>query len=196
MRVPGYFRHPPGGVTCGMRLPPHATPVQASSPAPATACYKSESEWEASDILSSFPTNPLGLQWSGMVLCSRQCHQAGGWEREGVVCTSRPAPDPLLHIAVIANGVSYSMLLWSCIGRAIFVLQTTCPFPCSAITVGRVAWVCPGSIASFLPAFVGPWCAALRSVRDDVEKEHALLGLCAMLHINPAVSASGCICGL
>ncbi len=62
--------------------------------------------------------------------------------------------------------------------------------------MGRVAWVCPGSIASFLPAFVGPWCAALRSVRDDVEKEHALLGLCAMLHINPAVSASGCVCML
>lgn len=58
---------------------------------------------------------------------------------------------------------------------------------CSAITLGRVAWVCPGQIAPHLAHFVGPWCSALRSIRDDVEKEHAFLGLCALLRANPEV---------
>lgn len=62
----------------------------------------------------------------------------------------------------------------------------TC-FGCSAITLGRVAWVCPGQIAPHLVHFVGPWCNALRSIRDDVEKEHAFLGLCALLRANPEV---------
>ena len=58
---------------------------------------------------------------------------------------------------------------------------------CSAITLGRVAWVCPGQIAPHLAHFVGPWCSALRSIRDDVEKEHAFSGLCALLRANPEV---------
>ena len=58
---------------------------------------------------------------------------------------------------------------------------------CSAITLGRVAWVCPGQIAPHLAHFVGPWCNALRSIRDDVEKEHAFSGLCALLRANPEV---------
>ena len=33
-------------------------------------------------------------------------------------------------------------------------------------------------------------CAALRSIKDDVEKEHAFLGLCAVLRINPQVLLS------
>ncbi len=59
----------------------------------------------------------------------------------------------------------------------------------SAITLGRVAWVCPGQLAPHLGHFMGPWCSALRSIRDDVEKEHAFLGLCALLRINPEVPA-------
>lgn len=30
-------------------------------------------------------------------------------------------------------------------------------------------------------------CAALRGIRDDIEKEHAFLGLCALLRLNPQV---------
>ena len=32
-------------------------------------------------------------------------------------------------------------------------------------------------------------CAALRGIRDDIEKEHAFLGLCALLRLNPQVRA-------
>ena len=47
--------------------------------------------------------------------------------------------------------------------------------------------MCPGQIAPHLAHFVGPWCSALRSIRDDVEKEHAFSGLCALLRANPEV---------
>ena len=52
----------------------------------------------------------------------------------------------------------------------------------------RVAWICPEPVAPHLEHFIAPWCAALRSVRDDVEKEHAFLGLAALLRINPLVN--------
>ena len=45
----------------------------------------------------------------------------------------------------------------------------------------------PWAVAPHLVHFVGPWCNALRSIRDDVEKEHAFLGLCALLRANPEV---------
>ncbi|GAB4816534.1 hypothetical protein N2152v2_003580 [Parachlorella kessleri] len=55
----------------------------------------------------------------------------------------------------------------------------------AAITTGRVGWVCPEPLAPLAPHFLGPWCSALRGVRDDVEKEHAFMGLCAVLRLNP-----------
>ena len=61
---------------------------------------------------------------------------------------------------------------------------------CSAITLGRVAWICPEGIAPLLGHFVGPLCAALRHIRDDVEKGHAFLGLCRLLRLNPQVPAT------
>lgn len=64
---------------------------------------------------------------------------------------------------------------------------------CSAITLGRVAWVCPGQIAPHLAHFAGPWCYALRNIRDDIEKEHAFLGLCALLRANPEVGTLTCM---
>ena len=54
----------------------------------------------------------------------------------------------------------------------------------------RVAWICPEPMAPHLEHYMGPWCMALRSVRDDVEKEHAFLGLAALLRINPLVRPS------
>lgn len=36
-------------------------------------------------------------------------------------------------------------------------------------------------------------CAALRGIRDDIEKEHAFLGLCALLRLNPQVSGRSCV---
>eukprot|EP00191_Tetraselmis_sp_GSL018_P017971 CAMPEP_0177587948 /NCGR_PEP_ID=MMETSP0419_2-20121207/5948_1 /TAXON_ID=582737 /ORGANISM="Tetraselmis sp., Strain GSL018" /LENGTH=732 /DNA_ID=CAMNT_0019078081 /DNA_START=462 /DNA_END=2658 /DNA_ORIENTATION=- len=61
----------------------------------------------------------------------------------------------------------------------------------SAITIGRVAWMCPELIAPHLGHFVVPWLTTLRSIRDDVEKEHAFLGLCACLRINPQAAING-----
>ncbi|KAH8942177.1 hypothetical protein BDL97_14G084900 [Sphagnum fallax] len=61
----------------------------------------------------------------------------------------------------------------------------------SAITLGRLGWVCPEVVAPHMDHFMQPWCYALRMIRDDVEKEDAFRGLCAMVRLNPggAVSA-------
>ena len=60
----------------------------------------------------------------------------------------------------------------------------------AAITLGRLAWVAPTAIPpDIVGAVLRPWCAALRGVRDDVEKEHAFLGLAAALRANPAAGA-------
>ncbi|OAE34574.1 hypothetical protein AXG93_1487s1200 [Marchantia polymorpha subsp. ruderalis] len=61
----------------------------------------------------------------------------------------------------------------------------------SAITLGRLGWVCPDLVAPHMDHFMLAWCHALRSIRDDVEKEDAFRGLCAMVRLNPggAVSA-------
>jgi hypothetical protein len=73
-------------------------------------------------------------------------------------------------------------------GMGVWVNLERCPGAFrSAITLGRVAWVCPAQLAPHLAHFAAPWCNALRSIRDDVEKEHAFLGLCALLRANPEV---------
>ncbi|XP_041014474.1 transportin-1-like [Juglans microcarpa x Juglans regia] len=56
----------------------------------------------------------------------------------------------------------------------------------SAITLGRVAWVCPELVAPHMEHFMEPWCSALSMIRDDVEKEEAFRGLCAMVKVNPS----------
>merc|ERR1712083_21104 len=33
--------------------------------------------------------------------------------------------------------------------------------------------------------FAQAWCCALKTIRDDIEKEHAFIGLCEMIKINP-----------
>jgi transportin-1 len=60
----------------------------------------------------------------------------------------------------------------------------------AAIAVGRLAWVCPEDVAPYAGAYVAGWCRALRGVRDGAEKEHAFLGLCALLRRNPAAGAA------
>ena len=59
----------------------------------------------------------------------------------------------------------------------------------SAIAIGRVAWVRPDVLAPHAGAFIGPLCGALRGVRDGGEKEHAFLGVCALLRANPLAGA-------
>ncbi|GFH23767.1 transportin-1-like isoform X1 [Haematococcus lacustris] len=55
----------------------------------------------------------------------------------------------------------------------------------ASIALGRLALVAPAPIAPHLSHFCVAWCQALRNVRDDVEKEHAFLGLCALVQANP-----------
>ncbi|XP_031260063.1 transportin-1 isoform X2 [Pistacia vera] len=51
----------------------------------------------------------------------------------------------------------------------------------SAITLGRLAWVCPELVAPHMEHFMQSWCIALSMIRDDIEKEDAFRGLCAMV---------------
>ncbi|KAJ3131569.1 Transportin-1, partial [Physocladia obscura] len=55
----------------------------------------------------------------------------------------------------------------------------------AAITVGRFGLVCPADMAPALEHFVLGWCSALRDVRDNLEKETAYKGMCAMVQANP-----------
>ncbi|KZV42117.1 Importin beta-2 isoform 2 [Dorcoceras hygrometricum] len=56
----------------------------------------------------------------------------------------------------------------------------------SAITLGRLAWVCPELVSPHMEHFMQSWCIALSMIRDDIEKEDAFRGLCAMVRANPA----------
>ncbi|KAJ9186404.1 hypothetical protein P3X46_001980 [Hevea brasiliensis] len=56
----------------------------------------------------------------------------------------------------------------------------------SAITLGRLAWVCPEIVSPHMEHFMQPWCAALSMIRDGVEKEDAFRGLCAIVRLNPS----------
>jgi len=55
----------------------------------------------------------------------------------------------------------------------------------TAITLGRLGLVAPDLCAAVLASFVQPWCIALRSIRDDIEKRHAFHGLVRMVRLNP-----------
>lgn len=59
----------------------------------------------------------------------------------------------------------------------------------AAIALGRFAWVAADALAPNGAAFMGPLCSALRGVRDGTEKEHAFLGLCSVLRLNPDCGA-------
>lgn len=55
----------------------------------------------------------------------------------------------------------------------------------TAITIGRLGLVAPHLAAPHLQTFIMAWCISLRSIRDDIEKEHAFQGLCNMIKLNP-----------
>ncbi|KAG6408035.1 hypothetical protein SASPL_131037 [Salvia splendens] len=54
----------------------------------------------------------------------------------------------------------------------------------AAITLGRLAWVCPELVSPHMEHFMQSWCIALSMIRDDIEKEDAFRGLCAMVREN------------
>jgi hypothetical protein len=45
-------------------------------------------------------------------------------------------------------------------------------------------------VAPLVPHFLSPWCAALRNIRDDLEKEQAFRGLLAVVHKAPEAAVS------
>ena len=55
----------------------------------------------------------------------------------------------------------------------------------TAITLGRLGLVAPDLTSALLGSFVQAWCIVLRSIRDDIEKEHAFHGLVRMIRHNP-----------
>ena len=55
----------------------------------------------------------------------------------------------------------------------------------SAITLGRLGYVCPADVAPYLSQFIRIWCTSLRNVRDNEEKDSAFRGMCAMITLNP-----------
>ncbi|XP_044508458.1 transportin-1-like [Mangifera indica] len=63
----------------------------------------------------------------------------------------------------------------------------------SAITLGRLAWVCPEMVAPHMEHFMQSWCIALSMIRDDIEKEDAFRGLCAMVKANPSGALSSLV---
>jgi len=56
----------------------------------------------------------------------------------------------------------------------------------TAITIGRLGYVCPHDVAPMLAQFLRPWCISLRGIRDNEEKDSAFRGICAMISVNPA----------
>ncbi|XP_057974190.1 transportin-1 [Malania oleifera] len=63
----------------------------------------------------------------------------------------------------------------------------------SAITLGRLAWVCPEIVSPHMEHFMQSWCTALSMIRDDIEKEDAFRGLCAMVRANPSGALSSLV---
>ncbi|KAL2924969.1 Transportin-1 [Bienertia sinuspersici] len=53
----------------------------------------------------------------------------------------------------------------------------------ATITLGRFAWACPDLVSPHMEHFMQPWCSALAMIRDDIEKEDAFRGLCAMVSV-------------
>ncbi|KAF4521802.1 hypothetical protein B566_EDAN011387 [Ephemera danica] len=56
----------------------------------------------------------------------------------------------------------------------------------TAITIGRLGFVCPHEVAPHLQQFVRQWCTSLRNIRDNEEKDSAFRGICQMITVNPA----------
>ncbi len=59
----------------------------------------------------------------------------------------------------------------------------------AAITVGRLAMVCPAEAAALhMQQWIKEWCYIIRNMPNDAEKDHATRGLCAALMSRPQVA--------
>lgn len=55
----------------------------------------------------------------------------------------------------------------------------------TAITIGRLGYVCPNELAPHLATFIRHWCLFLRNIRDNEEKDSAFRGICNLITLNP-----------
>ncbi|KAK4318649.1 hypothetical protein Pmani_010366 [Petrolisthes manimaculis] len=55
----------------------------------------------------------------------------------------------------------------------------------TAITIGRLGYVCPNDVAPVLQQFIRQWCITVRNIRDNEEKDSAFNGVCNMISVNP-----------
>lgn len=55
----------------------------------------------------------------------------------------------------------------------------------TAVTIGRLGYVCPEDVAPMLDQFIRPWCLSLKNVSDSENKYSAFRGLCCMIKMNP-----------
>lgn len=55
----------------------------------------------------------------------------------------------------------------------------------AAVTIGRLALVCPQHVAPALKVFVKHWCEALAEIKDNDEKDSAFRGICMAIQSNP-----------
>lgn len=56
----------------------------------------------------------------------------------------------------------------------------------SAVTIGRLALVCPAQVGQHLEVFASAWCTALADIKDNEEKDSAFRGMCSAIQHNPA----------
>ncbi|CAH8460580.1 unnamed protein product [Dicrocoelium dendriticum] len=56
----------------------------------------------------------------------------------------------------------------------------------TAITIGRLGYVCPSEVAPHLSLFIRNWCLFLRNIRDNEEKDSAFRGICNLITLNPS----------
>ena len=72
-------------------------------------------------------------------------------------------------------------------------------FENAAISLGRIALARPAPLAPHLDQFIAPWCYGLCRIRDDIEKEHAFMGLFQLIRLNPNSLGAGILplaCGI
>lgn len=60
----------------------------------------------------------------------------------------------------------------------------------AAVTIGRIALVCPEIVAPHLQIFAAQWCQSLWEIKDNEEKDSAFRGFCKLVQLNPSGLAS------
>lgn len=119
---------------------------------------------------------PAAIQAATMSACNNAC-----WSLGEVAINQRPE-DMAPYAAAIVEHLA--PVLAAPLGQVPRSLVEN-----AAISLGRVAWLCTPQVAPHLEHFLVPWCAALRLLKDGVEKEHAFQGLCATIRHHPQAAA-------